>query len=426
MLNDNIHYRDGALYCDDIPVTAIAGQTGTPVYLYSLRRALGNLKRIQQAFKDLSPHIHYSAKANANLAVLRALISAGAGIDTVSGGEIYRALRAGAKPETIVFAGVGKTVDELRYALEQSVGWFNVENVLECRLINDLVAEIKCPPARVALRLNPEVTANTHPYIATGHGGAKFGLTAEATADLLACQSDYPNIHFEGIHIHIGSQLHDTEATTWAVQAALDLIAPYPHIRTVNIGGGLPVAYRPDETVPSYEDFARRLTPLLKGYDVLLEPGRSIIADAGMLVVTVLYVKQQAGQTFMITDGSMAELIRPALYQAQHEIVPVNLPHPQPLSTNGEGLQRQERAVHVVGPVCETADVLGRDVALPEVQPGDLLAILTAGAYGMAMASNYNARPRPAEVVVMEDGRRWAVARRRETWEELVQLETVS
>ncbi len=325
MLNDSIHYQDGALYCDECSIADIASAMGTPLYIYSLRRALNNLKHIQQAFDDLKPHIHYSAKANANLAILRAIVGSGAGIDAVSGGEIFRALRAGAKPADIVFAGVGKTGDEIRYALEQGVGWFNVENVLECNLINDLAAELKRPPARVALRFNPEVTANTHPYIATGHGGAKFGLTAETINHLLSSQTDYPHIRFEGIHIHIGSQLHDTEVTTRAVQAALELIAPYPAVRTVNIGGGLPVAYRPDEPVPSYEDFAKTLTPLLTGYNVLLEPGRSIIADAGALVVKVLYIKEQAGQTFVITDGSMAELIRPTLYQAHHEIIPLRL-----------------------------------------------------------------------------------------------------
>jgi diaminopimelate decarboxylase len=236
-------------------------------------------------------------------------------------------------------------------------------------------------------------------------------------ADLLSNQADYPHLRFEGIHIHIGSQLHDTNATRQAVQAALDLIAPYPNIRTVNIGGGLPVAYKPGEVVPSYQAFAKTLAPLLKGYeyDVLLEPGRSIIADAGLLIVKVLYIKEQAGQTFVITDGSMAELIRPALYQAHHEIIPVHM-------DSGFSSQPSIRC-HVVGPVCETADVLGRDVLLTEVQPGDLLAILTTGAYGMVMASNYNARPRPAEVVVSADGQRWLVARRRETWADLVTIE---
>lgn len=413
MLNNAIRYENNTLYCDSVAVRDIVAEVGTPVYIYSLGRALHNLERVRSAFQALRPHIHYSAKANANLAVLHALVEAGAGIDTVSAGEIYKALKAGARPESIVFAGVGKTAEEIAYAVEQGVGWFNVENIAECALINDCAGAAGRPPVRIALRLNPQVTADTHPYIATGHGGAKFGLTAEAITHLLARQSDYPHLDFAGIHLHIGSQLHDTAATQQAVQAALALIAPYPNIHTVNIGGGLPVAYSADEHIPDWSAFAATLEPLLRGYEVLLEPGRSIIADAGILVAQVLYVKKQAGQIFYITDGSMAELIRPALYQAHHEIVPVNTVHPA----------ETEVKANIVGPVCETTDVLGRDVSLPEMQPGDLLAALTAGAYGMVMASNYNARPRPPEVVVIPNGVTWQVARRRETWEDLIRLE---
>lgn len=408
MFNDSIRYQQDELYCDGVAIKEIAADCGTPTYVYSLPRIVENLRRIQQAFAALNPHIHYSAKANANLAVLRTLIEAGAGIDTVSAGEIHRALKAGATPHEIVFAGVGKTPDEIRYAVEQGVGWFNVENRAECDFINAAADQ----PVRIALRLNPEVTANTHPYIATGHGGAKFGLTADTIREILDCQHDYPNLRFEGIHIHIGSQLHDIDATKTAAQTALDLIRPYPMIRTVNIGGGLPVAYQPDTVLPSFEAFAEALAPMLSGYEVLLEPGRSIVADAGIMIVKVLYAKRQGGEAMVITDGSMAELIRPALYQAHHEIVPV------------KQTDARLSPVQVVGPVCETADVLGRDVLLPEVQPGDLLAVMTAGAYGMVMASNYNARPRPAEVVVEADGTGWRVARQRETWDDLTRLES--
>jgi diaminopimelate decarboxylase len=331
----------------------------------------------------------------------------------VSAGEIHRALMAGANPQEIVFAGVGKTPREVAYALEQDIGWFNVENVSECTLINDITGHMKLAPARVALRFNPDVAASTHPYIATGHGAAKFGLSQDTVRALLADQAVYPHLQFAGIHVHIGSQLHDTDATRRAVTLALELIAPYPNIRTVNIGGGLPVAYDPDDVVPVFADFAAALAPLLSGYHVLLEPGRAIIADTGMLIANVIYVKRQAGQTFYITDASMAELIRPALYQARHTIVPVL--H----SDTGASLQ----PANVVGPVCETADVLGRDVLLPELSPGEPLAVLTAGAYGMVMASNYNARPRPPEVVVNEDGHTWHIARRRETWEDMLRLE---
>ncbi len=407
------------LLCDDVALKDIIAITGTPVYIYSFKRVLDNYERIRTAFSPLNAHIHYSAKANANLSLLKTLVNAGAGIDAVSAGEIHRALQAGAKPDSIVFAGVGKTPNEIGYALEQGIGWINIENVGELRLINDIAAALHRKPVRVALRFNPDITANTHPYIATGHGGAKFGLTAETIRNILAEQGKYPQVHITGIHLHIGSQLHDTDATRQAVQAALELIAPYPAIRTVNIGGGLPVAYRPNESLPTFDAFAQALTPLLKDYTVILEPGRSIIADAGLLVVSIIYVKKQAGQTFLITDGSMAELIRPALYQAHHEIVPV-MPH----SPDGDS-HKNLTPVNVVGPVCETTDVLGREVSLPEMIPGELLAILTAGAYGMVMASNYNARPRPPEAAVLPDGRSWRIIRRRETWDDLLVHEEV-
>ncbi|MCC6805347.1 MAG: diaminopimelate decarboxylase, partial [Anaerolineae bacterium] len=352
-------------------------------------------------------HIHYSAKANANLAVLDTLVRAGAGIDAVSGGEVYRARLANAAPEQIVFAGVGKTGQELYYAVEEGIGWFNVENVHEAHKLNTIACECS-RQVRVALRFNPDVTANTHPHIATGHGGAKFGLTADAIRDLMAHQADMPYLDFAGIHIHIGSQLHDTAATLQAVRAALDLIAPYPTIRTVNIGGGLPVAYEDDESLPSAEDFAAALLPLLDGYELILEPGRSIIADAGMLVTRVIYLKEQGGQRFLITDAGMTDLIRPALYDAHHTVVPL-----QPR----EG---ERQTMQIVGPVCETTDVLARDAELPPIVRGDCLAVLTAGAYGMVMASNYNARPRPPEVAITEAGDRWFLARRRESWHDLV------
>lgn len=410
MLNESIRYVNHRLTIDGIDLADLTVETGTPAYIYSLPRALQNYRRIADAFADFDAHIHYSAKANANLAVLGALIAAGAGIDAVSAGEAYRAIKARCASENIVFAGVGKREDELYWAVEQNIGWFNVENVRELELLNAIgEAQGKCP--RVALRLNPDVTANTHPYIATGHGGAKFGLTRDVVADVLSRQADYPFLDFAGIHLHIGSQLGDTEATQTAVGAALDLISPYPAIRTVNVGGGLPVAYQPDQTLPTPADFAAMITPLLKDYNIILEPGRAVIADAGLLIVEVLYVKRQAGQRIVIVDGSMTELMRPALYQAKHMIIPLR-------EACGD-----TSPAEVVGPVCESADTLGHAVPLPDVEPGDHLAILTAGAYGMVMSSNYNARLRPPEIVIEPDGGSWRVARRRETWEDLIRLE---
>ena len=239
-------------------------------------------------------------------------------------------------------------------------------------------------------------------------------MQRDAVRALLENRHEMPSLQFEGIHIHIGSQLHDTNATVEALRMTRELIAPYPFIRTIDIGGGLPSRYQGGESLPTPAEFAAALQPLLEGYDVILEPGRSVIADAGLLVARVLYVKQQGGQTFLITDTGMTELIRPALYNAHHEIVPLIQPPPNAGMITAT----------VVGPICETTDVLARNVVLPPVQPGDLLAILSAGAYGMVMASCYNSRPRPPEIVVEEDGERWHVSRRRESWQDLVQYET--
>jgi diaminopimelate decarboxylase len=411
-LNSSIRIVNNRLFVDQVPVLNITHEVETPLYIYSLKRTLENYRAIRDAFAHLKPHIHYSAKANGTMAVLKTLIQAGAGVDAVSGGEIYKAVTAGANPSDIVFAGVGKTVADIRYALNVGVGWFNIENVAEAKIINEQAKALGRDSVRVAVRYNPDVTANTHPYIATGHGGAKFGLTAEAISNLLEKQGEYKHLKFEGIHVHIGSNLQDTKPTEEAIERSLELIAPYSHIRSLNIGGGMPVAYEPHQGLPSAADFAAAITPLVKGYDLLLEPGRAIIADAGILVCKVLYTKFQAGQRLVIIDGSMTELIRPMLYQAKHQIVPLH---------HEEDNEVFPTQVH--GPVCETTDVMGRDVLLPALDPDDMVAVLTAGAYGTVMSSNYNARPHPTEVIVREDGYTWAVARKRESWADLIRNE---
>ncbi|MEM9950578.1 MAG: diaminopimelate decarboxylase [Chloroflexota bacterium] len=409
-LNESIHYQNKQLYIDNIAVSDVITHVGSPTYIYSLPRAIHNYNRIASAFEHLNPHIHYSAKANGSLRVLKTLVDSGAGIDCVSAGEIFKALKAGASARDIVFAGVGKTVNEIQFALEQGVGWFNVENILELDYINQIAMNLGLSSIKIALRLNPKVTANTHPYIATGHGGAKFGLTAQAIAHILNHQEDWANLNFAGLHLHVGSQLGDTSATTKGIQIARDLIKDHPSVDTLNIGGGIPVSYG-EADLPSVEAFAKAITPLVESYKLILEPGRSIIADAGILVTCLLYIKQQAAQTFYIVDGSMTEFIRPMLYQAKHQIVPVK-------QTNSDS-----QVVQVVGPVCETTDVLAKDVPLPIMQIGDMLAILTTGAYGAVMASSYNARPRPAEIVIAEDGNNWHIARKRETYDDLIRDE---
>lgn len=411
--NDSIQYKDEKLYIDDVSIADIAAEAGTPIYVYSLKRAVQNFEQIKKAFSQFDAHIHYSAKANANLTILRTLIQQGAGIDAVSGGEIFRALKADVEAKNIVYAGVGKTEAEINYAVEQGVGWFNVENLAELSFIQAAAEKYNRKDVQIALRLNPEVTANTHPYIATGHGGAKFGLTSDVITLTLKQQDKYPLLKFAGIHLHIGSQLHSTAETISAVEKAIEIIKLFENIRTVNIGGGIPASYQADDALPSAEQFAAALHPLLKDYHVILEPGRSIIADAGILVTKVLYTKRQGGQTFVITDASMTELIRPALYQAEHTIVAVQ-----------DSPDMTVRTMQIAGPVCETTDMLGRNVMIPNPTPGSLIAILGAGAYGMVMASNYNARPRPAEIAIKADGSSWEVIRQRETWDDLIRGET--
>lgn len=409
--NSTFRRVEGRLFCDEVPLDEIARSVGTPVYVYSLKRLLHNYNRIREAFAPLNARIHYSAKANANLDVLRTLVAAGAGIDAVSAGEIDRALRAGADPASVVFAGVGKTEMELHFALECSVGWINVENEAEAQCIDAMACEMGTT-ARVALRLNPDVSATTHPSIATGHGSSKFGLSTAAAIALLQRRSELPHLDIAGIHVHIGSQLHDVEATTRAVKAARTLADAFPFIHTIDIGGGVPVDYGSEPDLPTPAQFAAALRPLLDGYAVIVEPGRAIAADAGVLLTRVLYVKESGAKRYLIVDAGMTELMRPMLYGAQHAVVPV-IP----------GETRGFHSVTVVGPVCETTDMLTGEILLPSVEPGDVLAILTCGAYGMVMANNYNARPRPPEIVVLENGADWKISRRRETWDDLVRLE---
>jgi diaminopimelate decarboxylase len=408
LLNESFRYLGGVLCCDGVGLDAIAEAVDTPVYVYSAARILANVHRLRTAFNALAPSIHYSLKANANLALIRLLSRAGLGMDAVSAGEIFRAQRAGVDPTSIVFAGVGKTRPEIAYALDAGVGWFNVESRDELGVLNALAGERDMHPA-VALRLNPGVEAKTHRHIATGHFGAKFGMALDVVADVLRHRADYPHLHVAGLHVHIGSQLGDVRETVEAVRMAQGLADPYPDLRTLNIGGGFPVRYTEDDDYPPLSAFAQVLAPLLQGWKVMIEPGRSIIADAGLLLVSVLYIKEQGGYRFAITDGSMTDLLRPALYEAVHPVVLVH------------AREGKKSPTVVAGPVCESADVLNRHALLPDLKEADRLAVLDAGAYGIVMASNYNMRTRAPEVLVERDT--WRVIRRRETWDDLLRLE---
>lgn len=403
------HYRDGRLHADGVDLARLASEVGTPCYVYSRDRLLENFQRVKSAFPQA--RIHYSLKANANLALIRLLVEAGAGLDAVSGGEIFRALRAGADPGSIVFAGVGKTEAELAYALETGVGWFNVESAMELARLGRLAEKVGKRP-RVALRINPDVQAATHAYIATGHAAAKFGIPLPEARELLAENVEAPTVSIEGIHLHIGSQLGDVEHTLGAMRAVLPLYDLFPQLHTLNLGGGFPVSYA-GESVPAVEDFAAAVWPDLdsRRLNLLLEPGRYIVADAGILLVQVQVVKSTPDGIIVVTDGGMTELIRPALYGATHGVLPVS-----------EATSAETIRTHIVGPVCESADVLRADALLPPLQADDRLAVLHAGAYGAVMGSTYNARPRPPEILV--EGAAWRVIRRRETWDDLIALES--
>lgn len=401
-------YVNRQLQCEQVSLDALADVVGTPCYVYSLDRVRANYQRLAEAFSPLNAAIHYSLKANANLTLVRALLAEGAGLDAVSGGEIYRALAAHADPRHVVFAGVGKTSDELAYALDQRIGCFNVESLQELERLNTLAAGRNLQ-ATVALRLNPDVQADTHRYIATGHATAKFGISETDARAALAMPTRYPALSIEGLHLHIGSQLESTAGTAEAIHHATRLIDEFPYLVRLNVGGGFPVAYN-DEQYPPIEAFAAAIGAAIgiRHLRLSIEPGRYIVADAGALLVTVQYVKFTDSGRIIVTDGGMTELIRPALYGARHPIRAVR-----------QGVPEAE--AQVVGPICESADVLHPAVRLPAVQPGDRLAVLMAGAYGATMGSNYNGRPRPPEVVVETYG--WRVTRRRETWADLVQLD---
>lgn len=388
---------------------SLAVEHDTPLYVYSANTIRTQYRRLAAAFAPLHPIICYAVKANGNVSLLKLLLAEGAGFDIVSGGELYRALAAGADPRQIVFAGVGKTDAELTQGLEADVGWFNVESADELARLNALAAARR-QTATVALRLNPGVESDTHQYIRTGGARSKFGLPVEQARALLSRATDFPAIRIQGVHIHIGSQLADAQSTLSAIEVALSVIAKFPQLTTLDLGGGFPVQYQPEYAHATVDDFAARMIEKLKPYigrlHFHLEPGRYLVANSAMLITQVQAIKVMDGQRVVVVDTGMHHLLRPALYESFHQILP--LCAAPPLAA----------PAMVVGPICESTDVLARDRYLPELRPGDLLAIGDVGAYGMSMASNYNAHPRPAEVLV--EGTQARLIRRREAYADLV------
>ena len=410
-----MEYRDQTLYLEDVPLADVAKRHGTPCYVYSRAALLGRLTEYESAFGD-SPHqVCYAVKANGNLTILKVLADSGAGFDIVSGGELFRVLKAGGDPEKVIFSGVGKIAAEIDYALEQKIRSFNCESEPELALVNSMAAR-RGMKARVAVRVNPDVDAATHPYISTGLRKHKFGIDIAEAEGVYERAKGRENLLMEGVSCHIGSQILDIapmiEVFDKMVALAESLRARGFPIRSLDLGGGLGVAYKPGEHAASIADYVHAMCERVSGHDleIAIEPGRSIVAEAGLLLTRVLYRKTNGERNFVIVDAAMNDLIRPALYHSHHEIVP---------------LRRSDETgvivADVVGPVCESGDFLARGRALPNVLPGDLLAVCTVGAYAFVAASNYNARPRPPEILV--EGNAYRVIRKRETYEDIVRGE---
>jgi len=422
-------YRDGRLHCEDVDLTRVAKEFGTPTYVYSAGTVLDHYMRLDNALAPIDHLICYAVKANSNRTILKLLAEAGAGFDIVSGGELFRVFAAGGDPAKCTFAGVGKSREEIEYALKEGVYCFNVESEQELEQI-DNIAGAKNLRAPIALRVNPDVEAHTHEYIATGSHQNKFGIALDHIAAVYERAARMRNIEIVGVQMHIGSQI--TEAKPFA--NAIDKVAPLLRelkskyaIKFFSIGGGMGIIYRRalesgpgkwwrdhggEASAFSVRDYADAILPQLRelGIRILVEPGRFLVGNAGVLLTRVLHVKQSGGKKFAIVDAGMNDLIRPALYQSYHEIVPVKQPKTE--------RERKISKVDIVGPVCESGDFFARDREMPELHEDDLLAIMSGGAYGFAMASNYNSRTLPAESLVR--GNKFALIRKRQTWEDLL------
>ncbi len=433
---DHFAYRDGNLFCEDVPVAELAEHYGTPLYVYSEATLLHHLKQIQTAFAEANPIICYSVKANGNLSICRLMGQHGAGYDVTSGGEFFRALKAGPHGAKIVYAGVGKTNAEIRYALEHGVFFFDVESEQELHTIGSIAQEMG-RTASVALRVNPDLPPKTHVKTDTSVKGVKFGLDIETIVDVAKGVVGHPGLAVVGLHMHLGSPILKAEPYRQGGEKAIALVKAFRaqghDIRYLNMGGGFGINYRKDEALPA-SAFAEVILPVVKetGCQLVLEPGRFIVGNAAIILSRVVFTKSTGGKHYVIQDAAMNDLIRPTLYGSFHRIWPAALPAGLPDRPDVDmnidpdkgnpfrdmpNTFRQE----VVGPVCESGDFLAKDRPLPALKRGELLAVFSAGAYGMAMASNYNSRLRAAEVLVT--GRTHRLIRRRETFKDLVACE---
>ncbi|CAN5861113.1 diaminopimelate decarboxylase [soil metagenome] len=411
---EEFHYEDEGLYCEGVPLSEIARRVGTPTYVYSHAALESAYRELDDAFAGLDHLVCYAVKANANLAVLRSLASFGAGADIVSGGELYRAMRAGFDPKKVVFAGVGKTEDELLAGLGERILLFNVESASELEHLDELAAR-HGKRARVALRINPNVDAGSHDHITTGREQDKFGVPIEEALRLAERITECRCVDLIGVHQHIGSQITKLAPYTESVEKSAAFVDELKNrdfdIRYFNIGGGLGIPYNGEETITPSE-LVDAIRPMLEatGAKILCEMGRYIAGNSGALLTGVIYRKKSGDKNFLVSDAGMNDLLRPSLYEAHHEV----------LSVNGNGATVP---ADLVGPVCESGDYLARDRELPDAAEGDLLAVMSAGAYSFSMASNYNSRRKPAEVLVRGD--RWSVVREREHYPDLIKGELV-
>jgi diaminopimelate decarboxylase len=411
----HFHYRDNELYCEEVPIQKIAAEVGTPFYLYSHATLKRHFLIFNEAFEGIDRLVCYSAKANTNLALLKLFANLGGGLDIVSGGELYRGLKAGFPPDRIVYSGVGKRVDEIDYALNTDIMMFNVESLEELAVINQR-AGLLAKRAPVAIRVNPDVDPGTHPYISTGLEKNKFGIDTKTAIEGYKAAGRMANIAVVGIDCHIGSQITEAKPFEDALKSLERLITELKSlgikIKYLDMGGGLGITYDA-ESPPHPREYARAIIDSLKGIDLqlILEPGRVIVGNAGTLITRVLYRKTAPVKEFVITDAGMNDLMRPSLYKAFHAIQPVVKTEHAPIKAD------------VVGPICESGDFLAVDREIPDVKQGDLLAVMSAGAYGFTMSSNYCSRLRVPEVMVAED--RFYVVRTRQTYEDLVAGETI-
>jgi diaminopimelate decarboxylase len=411
----DFQYRGDELYGEEVPIETIAREVGTPFYLYSLNTLQNHFRAFQSAFSDVNHLVCFSAKANSNIAVLRIFVRMGGGVDVVSGGELFRAMKAGASPDKIVYSGVGKRPEEIEYALELPILMFNVESSQELVSMDRIAGKmgIRAP---VALRVNPDVDPRTHPYISTGLKKNKFGINLQKSLDEYRLARTLPHVQVMGVSCHIGSQLTEVDPFVEALQRLKELVLRLRedgmNIRFLDMGGGLGITYNQEEA-PHPTVYAEALLHELRGIDctLILEPGRVIVGNAGILVTKVLYTKTGDEKNFIIVDAAMNDLIRPSLYGSYQRIQPVHK------------MDRSEIVADVVGPICESGDFLAKDRKLSPAEQGELLAVMSAGAYGFSMASNYNSRPRAAEVLVAQD--RFHVIREREDYDDLVRGEMI-